>query len=297
MGQVPDTEETLDEIEESLNNEQTREEIQESLDNEQTSDKMKQSPCELNKYLVDPSLSMEFLNDCEGHYPGAFACIPKEVFLLMVEYLKHSDRRVLGQVCRPFFFVIIKLRGPQIQGSFAFWLPKEIKDSWKHYSNRLCMEFDKKRAIYKDNTSMGPVCYFGGIMNRHPPQFFEENPPQFCKEENPPQWNVMTLEGETNDDIINQLWVNYLGECINLHFLKLVNVNNIDLNNIGKLTKLEALFIKFKPVDLLNASITPPSNVKAIVVSISEECPTLLSERCIAGLDLGTLEGTRLDIW
>jgi hypothetical protein len=123
------------------------------------------------------------------------------------------------------------------------------------------MEFDKKRATYKDNIIMGPVYYFGGTMSQYPPQVCEEDPLQ---------WNVMTLEGEKNNYIINESWVNYLGECINLHFLKLVNANNIDLDDIRKLTKLEALFMKFKPIDLLKASIIPPSSVKAIVVSISE---------------------------
>jgi hypothetical protein len=295
-------------IEESINKKQTPDEI-ESLDNEQTPDEVRQSPSQLKRYLVGPSLSMEFLNNWEGRYPGAFEHIPKEVFLLMVDYLNDSNRRELGQVCRPFFFVIIKLQGPQIQGSLAFWLPTEIEDSRKQDSYRLCMEFHKTRATYEDNTSMGPVCYFGGIMNQSPPQFCEENPFQFFEEdllqfceENPPQWNIVTLEGETNDHIINQSWVNYLGECINLHFLKLVNVNNIDLNNIGKLTKLGVLFMKFKPVGRLYASIIPPSSVKTIVVSISEESDQesdiQFSKRCMDGsLYLETQEGTRLDIW
>jgi hypothetical protein len=250
---------------------------------------------QLERYLASPSLSIESLNNREGRYSGAFEPIPEEVFLLMVDYLNDSNRRTLGQVCGP-FCVIIWLERPPIRDSLVFLFPTEIQDSRKKDSYELCMKFDEKRVTYKDNTIMGPVCYFGGIMNRHPPQFFEENPPQFCKEENPPQWNVMTLEGETNDDIINELWVNYLGECINLHFLKLVNVNNIFLH-IRNLTKLETLFMKLKPVNELYASIIPPSSVKAIVVSTSEENNTLLSERCIAGLDLGTLEGTRLDIW
>jgi hypothetical protein len=265
--------------------------INESINTKQTPDEMRQSPSKLERYLVGPSLLMESLNNWEGHYPGAFSCIPKEVFLLMIDYLNDSNRRELGQVCRPFFFVILKLQGPQIQGSFAFWLPKEIKDSWMWYSHNLCMKFHKKRATYKDNTSMGPVCYFGGIMN--------QSPPQFC-EENPPQWNIMTLEGETNDNIINQSWVNYLGECINLRFLRLDNVNNIDLH-IRKPTKLEALFMKLKPVNRLNASIIPPSSMKAIVVSISEESDQerhiKFSKRCIADLYLKAVEGTRLDIW
>jgi hypothetical protein len=264
----------------------------------------KQSPCQLERYLASPYSSTESLNDLKGNYPGAFKHIPKEVFLLMVDYLDDSNRRMLGQVCRPFSATIWSERPPN-QDHFTFWFPKEIKYSRKQ-------DLHKKRDIYKDNTSMGPVYYFGGIMNQCLPQFCEVNSPQFCEvnpfqfceedlfqccEVNPPQWNIMTLEGETNDDTINQSWVNYLEECINLHFLKLVNVNNIDLNNIGKLTKLEMLFMKLKPVDRLYASITPPSNVKAIVVSISEECPTLLSERSIAGLYLETLEGTQLDIW
>jgi hypothetical protein len=33
---------------------------------------------------------------------------------------------------------------------------------------------------------MGPVCYFGGIMNQYPPQ-----------------WNVMTLEGEITISLTN----------------------------------------------------------------------------------------------
>jgi hypothetical protein len=44
----------------------------------------------------------------------------------------------------------------------------------------------KKRATYKDNTIIGPVCYFGGIMNQYPPQ-----------------WNVMTLEGEITISLTN----------------------------------------------------------------------------------------------
>jgi hypothetical protein len=261
--------------------------INESINTKQTPDEMRQSPSKLERYLVGPSLLMESLNNWEGHYPGAFSCIPKEVFLLMIDYLNDSNRRELGQVCRPFFFVILKLQGPQIQGSFAFWLPKEIKDSWMWYSHNLCMKFHKKRATYKDNTSMGPVCYFGGIMN--------QSPPQFC-EENPPQWNIMTLEGETNDDITNQSWADYLRECTNLHFLRLDNVNNIGLD-IWKLTKLEVLFMKLKPVNSLCVSIVPPSSVKAIIVSISEESGIQLSELCIPVLCLKALKGTRLDIW
>jgi hypothetical protein len=295
MGQFPDTEkssdetqESSDEIQESLDTEESSDEIQ-SLDNEQTSDKMKQSPCELNKYLVGPSLSMESLNNCEGHYPGAFSCIPKEVFLLIIDYLNYLDIRELEQVCRP-FFVTIWLERPLIQGSFIFWLPKEIKYSWNKYSYELCMELDKKRAIYKDNTSMDPVCYFGGIMNQSPPQFWEDNSLQ---------WNIITLEGQTDDDFINQSWVNYLGECINLHFLGLDNINEIKLDHIRNLTKLEVLFMKFKPVNILEALIDPPSSVKAIVVSISEESDRNIqfSKGWIAGVSLKALEGTRLDIW
>jgi hypothetical protein len=245
---------------------------------------------QLWRYLASPYLSIKSLNDLKGSYLGAFEHIPKEVFLLMVDYLDDSNRIELGQVCRP-FCVIIWLERPPIQDSLAFWLPKEIKDSPKQKSYELYMEFHKKRTIYKDNTIMSPVCYFGSIMN--------QSPPQFC-EENPPQWNAMILEGETNDDIINQSWVNYLGECINLHFLKLINVSNIQLH-IWKLTKLETLFIKLKPVNKLYVSIIPPSSVKAIVVSTSEENDQerniQFSKRGITSLHLRTLPGTRLDIW
>jgi hypothetical protein len=221
---------------------------------------------------------MESLNNLKGRYPGAFARIPEEVFLLMVDYLNDSNRRTLGQVCKP-FFAIIWLERPPIRDSFTFWFPTEIKYSRKQDSHKLCMEFDKKRATYKDNTSMGPVCYFGGIMNRYPPQ-----------------WNVMTLEGETNDFIINQSWANYLRECINLRFLRLDNVNNINLH-IMKPTKLEALFMKLKPVNGLRATIVSPSSMKAIVVSASEENDIQSSKRRMAHLNLRALEGTRLDIW
>jgi hypothetical protein len=235
-----------------------------------------QPPSQLMRYLVGPSLSMESLNNCEGHYPGAFSCIPKEVFLLMVDYLNYLDIRELEQICRP-FFVTIWLERLLIQGSFTFWLPKEIKYSRNKYSYELCMVLHKKRAIYKD------VCYFGSIMN--------QSPPQFC-EENPPQWNIITLEGQTDDDIINRSWDKYFRKCINLHCLKLVNVNDIGLYLV-ELTKLEILSMKLKPVDLLNISITPPSSVKAIVVSTSEKNDQKLR---VAHLYLNAKIGTQFDI-
>jgi hypothetical protein len=104
----------------------------------------------------------------------------------------------------------------------------------------------------------------------------------------------MTLEGETNDCIINRSWADYLRECINLHFLRLDNVN-IGLN-IWKLTKLEVLFMKLKPVNDLGLSIVSPSSMKAIVVSASEESDTQSSKQRMVNLSLGAPEGTRLDI-
>jgi hypothetical protein len=239
-------------------------------------------PCQLKRYLVGPSLSIESLNNLEGHYPEAFARIPEVVFLLIIDYIDNSNRRTLGQVCRP-FLATIWLKGYLIRGSFTFRFPTEIRDSRKRDSYKLCMEFHKKRASYKD------VCYFGGIMNQYPPQFCEENPPQ---------WDVMTLESETNDYTINKLWANYLGKCKSLRFLRLDNVNKIHLNTIGELTKLEVLFMNLKSVYLLDVSIIPPSSVKAIAVSISEESDIQFSKRYINGsLYLKTLEGTQLDIW
>jgi hypothetical protein len=57
--------------------------------------------------------------------------------------------------------------------------------------------------------------------------------------------------------------------------------------------------MKFKPVNILEALIDPPSSVKAIVVSISEESDRNIqfSKGWIAGVSLKALEGTRLDIW
>jgi hypothetical protein len=65
-----------------------------------------QSPYQLEGYLASPYLSMESLNNWKGSYPEAFTQISEEIFLLIVDYLNDSNRRTLGQVCKPFFTTI-----------------------------------------------------------------------------------------------------------------------------------------------------------------------------------------------
>jgi hypothetical protein len=181
-------------------------------------------------------------------------------FLLMINYLNYLDRRALEQVCK-LFFVIIRLKGPKFSCPFVFWSHTEIKDSRKQGSYEFCMVLHDLRATYNGDTNMDPVYYFDVIMNRRSSRFHEEDSPV---------WNVMKLEGETNDYIINQFWATYLQKCSRLVCLKLDNASNIDLN-FNNHPNLEIFIMELKSADGCETSASLPPSMKKIVLYATEE--------------------------
>jgi hypothetical protein len=178
----------------------------------------------------------------------------------MLNYLNYFDRRALEQVCN-LFFVIIRLKGPKFSYPFVFLSHTKINDSRKQGSYKFCMVLHDLRAIYKGNTDMGPVHYFDVIMNQCTSRFHEEDSPV---------WNVMRLEGETNDYIINQFWAAYLQKCSRLVCLKLDNASNIDLN-FNNHPNLEIFIMELKSADGCETSASLPPSMKKIVLYATEE--------------------------
>jgi hypothetical protein len=252
-----------------------------------------EQPYKLTRYRVGSPLPMDPLDKSKIIY----TFIPGEIILIIAEYCDYFNITVLKQACRH-FFVIISPKWPTTQYSIAYWENNEIQYSRKQYSYNLCMKLYKKRVTHNgnnvtNNLNMDPVCYFDGIINRPSPS---------PNKVNPSQWKAIRLKSETSDYIINQSWVDYLKVCEELNYLRLENVDNINLN-IENLSNLKEFFMEFKSIHALGGQATLPSSVEEIVVHASEgnyqERYTLYSGECfsnqsIKNLHLRTLKGTLL---
>jgi hypothetical protein len=250
-----------------------------------------QSPYQLRRYLVSPSLVRLSDNGKKCDY-GRFKSIPDEIIIHIANYLDFFYKTILEKVGKR-FFSIIRSKYPPIQYSYTLWSNEEIEDLLKQDSYEFYMKVYKGRNV-------GPMRYLIARLNKPSPSDSEADPSQ---------WEFIRLKGETSEyafeqewsRAVDESWEYYLPKCVNLAFLILRNARGIIDLFIRNLTKLEGLFMEFKSIDLCQTHIILPSSIKTIILYASEgndqECHTRLSKRYNYRFELETLKGTQLALW
>jgi hypothetical protein len=248
----------------------------------------KQIPYKLRIYSVGSypvgSSLMKLPDDWKEYVSEGFTNFSLDIIRYITNYLNDFDIRALKQISKR-IFAIMRREWPQIIFYVALWSNEMIEYSQKRDLYNICMKFHKQRAT--NNSNMDSVCYLDGRMNQYPPHKMKMDPSR---------WTFMRLKDGTNNYRLNQSWVHYLKECVNLVYLRLIDTSDLYLN-IANLTKMERFFMKLKPVNGWGAEVTLPSSMKTIVVYATEESyqkhHTQFSERYIYYLQLNALKCTQ----
>jgi hypothetical protein len=263
--------------------------------NKEQKNKKEQPPSyQLVEYSVSCS-PVSLPDNWERYESGKFKLVPKDIILIIANYLTLSDRGVLEQVSK-YFLSIIRADWPLIpEYRFVHCSDTEIQYSLKLNLREFCMKLHNVEITYNNvtsNSKMGPTRYFlGRTCHRPPPDSIV----------NPSQWEGLMLKFEKDNSPLNQeLWKYYMKECKNLVYLILTDADDIYLE-IENLEKLEGLFVKFNSADELGGDIFLPPNMKQIVLYASkgnyQEHHTQFSKGHVEELDMHASKCTKLEFW
>jgi hypothetical protein len=261
---------------------------------EQKNKKEQPPPDQLMVYSVSCS-PVSLPDNWERYESGNFRSVPKDIILIIANYLSLSNRGVLERVSK-YFLSIIRSDWPLIpEYRFVHCSDTEIQYSLKLNLREFCMKLHNVEITYNNvtsNSKMGPTRYFLGRTSHRPPSDSIVDPSQ---------WEGLMLKFEKDDTpLYRALWSSRIKTCKNLVYLTLTDADDIYLN-LENHEKLEGLFVKLKSANGLGGIIAPPPSMKQIVLYASEENyqehHTQFSEGYVERLDLRASECTNLEFW
>jgi hypothetical protein len=251
-------------------------------------------PDQLMVYPVSCS-PMSLPDNWERYESGNFKPVPKDIILVIANYLSRSHRGVLERVSKYFLSIIRSKWPPKPEYLFLYDLNTKIEYLLELNLREFCMKLHNVEITYNNvtsNSKMGPTRYFLGRTSHRPP------PDSIM---NSSQWEGLMLKFEKDDTpLYRTLWRDHIKGYKNLVYLTLTDADDIHLE-IQHHEKLEGFFAKLNSADGLGGRIFLPPNMKQIVLYASEENyqehHTQFLEGYVGRLDLYAQTCTNLEFW